>query len=213
MKTEIGDKNFLTIKYEKNGEYNVFMKTLRKRIDNYFSENKIQKYANGFVFFKITLILTIFLGSYALMISNRFSPAIDLLFGTICGLSTVLIVMNIGHDAAHNSLTKNKKVNSFMSWSIELAGTSHSLWKINHNIIQPIHPFALIIFMAYNVFVNPAGHGGFEFMPESFQKNRILKWQNSVTNHDMHHTNLKYNYGFYFTFWDKMMNTLADKKK
>ncbi|HXL58803.1 MAG TPA: sterol desaturase family protein, partial [Chitinophagaceae bacterium] len=69
------------------------------------------------------------------------------------------------------------------------------------------------IFMAYNVFVNPAGHGGFEFVPETFRKHRIFKWQNSVTNHDMHHTNSKYNYGFYFIFWDKVMNTLADKKK
>jgi sterol desaturase/sphingolipid hydroxylase (fatty acid hydroxylase superfamily) len=47
-------------------------------------------------------------------------------------------------------------------------------------------------------------------MPERFRKHRIFRWQNSVTNHDMHHTNVKCNYGFYFIFWDKMMNTLAD---
>src|SRR5689334_16028701 len=73
------------------------------------------------------------------MISNKFSSAIDLLLGTICGISTVLIVMNIGHDAAHNALSKNKKINNLMSWSIELAGLSHSIWKINHNIIH--HPY------------------------------------------------------------------------
>src|SRR5438128_2337666 len=127
MKTRIDTKNFLAIKYEKNQNHDLFIKTLRKEINNYFSENKISKYANGFVFFKIALILAIFFGSYSLMISAKFSPLMDLLFGTICGLSTVLIVMNIGHDAAHNSLSANKKVNSIMSWSIELAGISHSL--------------------------------------------------------------------------------------
>src|SRR5690348_4310809 len=139
MKTAIADKNFLAIKYQKQNDCDLFIKTLKRRIDNYFYENKISKYANRFVYFKIGLILIIFFGSYALMISNKFSPAIDLLLGTICGISTVLIVMNIGHDAAHNALSKNKKINNLMSWSIELAGLSHSIWKINHNIIH--HPY------------------------------------------------------------------------
>jgi lathosterol oxidase len=76
--------------------------------------------------------------------------------------------------------------------------------------LLPVHPFALMPFMLYSVLVNLAGHGGFEFMPDGFRKHRIFRWQNSVTNHDMHHTNVKCNYGFYFTFWDKMMNTLSD---
>jgi linoleoyl-CoA desaturase len=139
MKTPVDTKHFLVIRYAKNEEHYLFIKTLRKRINNYFFENKISRHANGFMFFKIVFVLSIFVGSYALMISNRFSPLMDLLFGTICGLSTVLIVMNIGHDAAHNSLSASKKLNRIMSWSIELAGISHSLWKINHNIIH--HPY------------------------------------------------------------------------
>ncbi|HEY6976355.1 MAG TPA: fatty acid desaturase, partial [Chitinophagaceae bacterium] len=143
MRTLSDNKNFLAIKYKRNDRHNLFVKTLKNRIDNYFAENKISKYANSFVFFKIILILIIFLGSYALMISNKFSQSIDLLLGTICGLSTVLIVMNIGHDAAHNALSVSKKLNGFLCWSIELAGISHSLWKINHNIIH--HPYPNVI--------------------------------------------------------------------
>jgi sterol desaturase/sphingolipid hydroxylase (fatty acid hydroxylase superfamily) len=29
----------------------------------------------------------------------------------------------------------------------------------------------------------------------------------------MHHTNVKCNYGFYFTFWDRVMKTLGDFKE
>jgi linoleoyl-CoA desaturase len=143
MKTLSHNTNYLAIKYKKNEQHNLFIKTLKNRIDNYFAENKISKYAHSFVFFKIALILAIYFASYALMISNKFFPSIDLLLGTICGLSTVLMVMNIGHDAAHNALSANKKVNNFMCWSIELAGISHSLWKINHNIIH--HPYPNVV--------------------------------------------------------------------
>lgn len=139
MKTQIDDQVFIAVKYGKKGQHNLFIKTLKKRIDAYFCENKISKYATRFVYFKIALILVVFAGSYALLISNKFSPFIELLLGTVCGLSTVLIVMNIGHDAAHGSLSPNKKVNSILCWSIELAGISNSLWKINHNIIH--HPY------------------------------------------------------------------------
>ncbi len=77
--------------------------------------------------------------------------------------------------------------------------------------LLPIHPFMLIFFMAYNMFINLAGHAGFEFMPGTFRNHRIFKWQNSVTNHDLHHTKFNYNYGFYFTFWDRVMKTLYDE--
>ncbi len=77
----------------------------------------------------------------------------------------------------------------------------------------PIHPIMIVFFMAYNMFINLAGHGGFEFMPERFTKHWLFRLQNSVTNHDTHHVKFRYNYGFYFTFWDRLMNTLAPEKE
>jgi lathosterol oxidase len=79
--------------------------------------------------------------------------------------------------------------------------------------LMPVHPIMILLFMLYNIFLNLAGHGGFEFVSKDIRKHFIFKWQNSVTNHDMHHTNSKYNYGFYFIFWDKLMNTLKEDDK
>jgi len=75
-------------------------------------------------------------------------------------------------------------------------------------IVIPIHPYMFGFFMAYNMFINLAGHSGFEFMPEKFRNHWLYRWQNSVTNHDLHHTKFNCNYGFYFTFWDRVMHTL-----
>ena len=36
----------------------------------------------------------------------------------------------------------------------------------------------------------------------------LLKWISTTTHHDMHHgTSFNHNYGFYFTWWDKLMGT------
>ncbi len=139
MKTQTENLNFLSIKYNKYGMDELFMKTLKQRVNNYFLQNSISKFGNWKLGVKIMLVLFIFFGSYGLLISSKFSPAVDFLLGLICGLSNILIVMNIGHDAAHNALSANRKLNHFLSWSIEISGMSHYMWKINHNIIH--HPY------------------------------------------------------------------------
>ena len=143
MKTEVNSISFLSIKYTRYGLDETFMKTLKERINTYFFNNNISKYGNKVLAIKIMLVFFIFFGSYGLLISDKFSGAIIFLLGTICGLSHILIVMNIGHDAAHNALSSNTRLNKFLSWSIELTGMSHFMWKINHNIIH--HPYPNVI--------------------------------------------------------------------
>jgi sterol desaturase/sphingolipid hydroxylase (fatty acid hydroxylase superfamily) len=74
-------------------------------------------------------------------------------------------------------------------------------------ILMPIHPIVLGIFLLYNLITNLFGHSGFEFIPVNFSNHWFFRWQNSVTSHDLHHTNVNCNYGNYFTFWDKWMGT------
>ena len=56
----------------------------------------------------------------------------------------------------------------------------------------------------YNVY----GHLGFEIYPKGLNKHWLGRWMNTSVNHNMHHQFFKGNYGLYFTFWDRMMNTL-----
>jgi Delta7-sterol 5-desaturase len=64
--------------------------------------------------------------------------------------------------------------------------------------------FLLFIMTMYNVY----GHLGFELYPKNFNKHWLGKWLNTSVNHNMHHQYFKGNYGLYFTFWDRIMNTL-----
>lgn len=72
----------------------------------------------------------------------------------------------------------------------------------------PCHPFSIFTFLTFMTLINVVGHLGYEIFPKSMARNRILKWQNSSTNHNLHHKQSKYNYGLYFTFWDRITENL-----
>ena len=133
------------IKYERNTNALLFLKTLRKRANNYFIENNISKNANGLVVFKTLFFLSLFFISYILIISNKFSPGLVLVYAIVCGLSSVLILFNISHDASHNALFKSKKINRLLTYTFNLIGGSGYLWNITHDKIHHIYPNVLDI--------------------------------------------------------------------
>lgn len=72
---------------------------------------------------------------------------------------------------------------------------------------MPVHPFAILIFLLFMTFMNVLGHLGFEMYPKGFTTHWLGKWNNTATHHNMHHKHYNCNYGLYFNFWDRVMNT------
>ncbi|MFZ6011528.1 MAG: DUF2147 domain-containing protein, partial [Bacteroidota bacterium] len=73
--------------------------------------------------------------------------------------------------------------------------------------ILPLHTLTIFLFLTYMIVRNVIGHLGFEILPKGFTKNKWLNWNTAVTHHNMHHEHFHGNYGLYFTWWDKLMNT------
>ncbi len=67
----------------------------------------------------------------------------------------------------------------------------------------PFHPYALIAFstivVLYNVYIHLGYDIKFLFVGSAIR--------NTAQNHDLHHRVSKYNYGLYFSFWDRIMKT------
>jgi Delta7-sterol 5-desaturase len=61
--------------------------------------------------------------------------------------------------------------------------------------------------MAFMIVRNVMGHAGVELMPRALADSRWFGWINATTHHDLHHSSFHYNYGLYFTWWDRMMGT------
>ncbi len=66
----------------------------------------------------------------------------------------------------------------------------------------------LISFLIIQIIRNTTQHAGLELHPAWWLKNPVSRFISTTTHHDMHHSGgFHYNYGFYFTFWDRVMGT------
>lgn len=74
-------------------------------------------------------------------------------------------------------------------------------------MVMPMHLYVIIIQLTIMTFSSVINHLDIEVYPKNFHKNFFGKWLIGATHHSLHHKQFKYNYGLYFTFWDKWINT------
>ncbi|MFT7130548.1 MAG: lathosterol oxidase [Gammaproteobacteria bacterium] len=73
--------------------------------------------------------------------------------------------------------------------------------------LVPMHDVAFVSAMLVQITRNAIAHCGYEIFPRNWTRHPILGIFSTVTHHDMHHEKSNGNYGFYFTFWDRIMGT------
>lgn len=73
--------------------------------------------------------------------------------------------------------------------------------------IVPMHDTAFIAAMLIQITRNAIAHCGYEVFPRGWASHPVLGIFATVTHHDMHHEKGNGNFGFYFTFWDRVMGT------
>ncbi len=113
-----------------------FYPEVKRRVDEYFESRQISKHANGAMVAKTLFILTMFVGTYVLIISNLFAPWVVLLLAIVNGFFTALIGLNIAHDAIHGSFSSNHYVNRAVALWFNIIGANDYMWKITHNIVH-----------------------------------------------------------------------------
>ncbi len=73
--------------------------------------------------------------------------------------------------------------------------------------IMPVYSLAVFIFLGHQILRNAIGHSGHELAWSGFTRSRWTGWLTTTTHHDLHHSEGRYNFGLYFTWWDRMMGT------
>jgi lathosterol oxidase len=73
--------------------------------------------------------------------------------------------------------------------------------------ILPISFLAIFVFTSHMIIRNALAHCGYEIYPANKHGKPLFDWMTTVTHHDMHHASAGYNYGFYFTWWDRWLGT------
>lgn len=75
--------------------------------------------------------------------------------------------------------------------------------------VMPVHTSAIGLFFLFQLMYNVYGHLGYELYPKGFNKHWLGKWINTSVHHNLHHKHFDNGYGLYFTFWDRIMGTMA----
>ena len=151
-------------------------------------------------------------------------PALAAQWGVAWGVAS-LILMVIAHDAyfywshrlmhdprlfrrMHRRHHRSHNPSPFTAYSFDLAEAAVlasfvPLWMI----IVPTPWTTVGLFMLHQIVRNTLGHSGYELMPATRRGRPLLGFLTTTTHHDLHHAEAGWNYGLYFTWWDKLMGT------
>ncbi|MCS5662976.1 MAG: acyl-CoA desaturase [Flavobacteriales bacterium] len=119
-----------------------FFKELNIEVSNILTENVIAK-GKRILRAKFLFYLSIFITLYGFLYTDFVSRNFTLLIFnySLLGLSGILLAFNASHDAVHNTLFSNKKLNRIAHYLIfNLQGVNASLWKKRHVSSHHIFP-------------------------------------------------------------------------
>lgn len=118
----------------KNTQNVEFSKVLRSRVRAYFTETNQSVYANGAMYVKTGILLTLWIGSLVLLLTNVLPLWAMYINWAFLGFTISMVCINIGHDAIHGAFSKHKWVNNLFSHTFNLNGASAYMWRNMHNV-------------------------------------------------------------------------------
>lgn len=131
-----------TVKFNANDNPE-FVSTLRKRVNQYFADNNLSKYANNAMRAKTVFMLLLYFIPLAFLLSGVVSSfAIAFPLYIVMGFGMAGIGLCVMHDANHGVYSKNNKINKALGFTANFLGAYHINWKIQHNVLH--HSFTNI---------------------------------------------------------------------
>ena len=114
-----------------------FVSELRKSVNDYFVDNDISKFGNVNMYWKTVFMLSVYFVPFVLMMTGILGSAwASMLVWSVMGLGMCGIGLSIMHDANHGAYSKNKYVNKVLGYLLDVIGTYHVTWKIQHNVLH-----------------------------------------------------------------------------
>ena len=96
----------------------------------------------------------------------------------------------------------------FTAYSFDLAEAAvMASFTVIWELIVPVSWVGFTAFLIHQIARNVIGHSGYELFPARKDGKPLFDWMTTVTHHDLHHSQAGYNYGLYFTWWDRWMGT------
>jgi sterol desaturase/sphingolipid hydroxylase (fatty acid hydroxylase superfamily) len=84
-----------------------------------------------------------------------------------------------------------------------LMGSFVPLWVL----VVPTSWVVVDLFVLHQIVRNTLLHCGIEVMPARRDGRPLFDWMTTTTHHDLHHGKVGWNFGLYFTWWDRWLGT------
>ncbi|MBC7914335.1 MAG: acyl-CoA desaturase [Pyrinomonadaceae bacterium] len=117
-----------------NSQDTKFYNTLKSKVDNYFTTNNLCVSGGRKLFKKSLILITSLVGLYITLVFFTPTTWIAILLCCLLGLTFSAIGFNVMHEGGHGSFSKNKVLNAFGAYSLNIMGGTIYFWKQKHNI-------------------------------------------------------------------------------
>lgn len=114
-----------------------FFRELQKRVNRYFKENNISKFANTEMKVKTAFMLSLYFVPFILMMTGVVSNTLGIVvMWTLMGFGMSGIGLSVMHDANHGAYSKKKWVNNIFGFTSNFLGANDMNWRIQHNVLH-----------------------------------------------------------------------------
>ncbi len=138
---------------------------------------------------------------------------------------TSLVLMVVVHDAYfywvhrfmhdprlfrrfHRRHHKSHNPSPFAAYSFDIGEAAvMALFVPTYVMLVPTQWEVVGLFVLHQIYRNTLGHSGYELMPARGDGRPMFDVFTTTTHHDLHHAQAGWNYGLYFTWWDRLMGT------
>lgn len=122
-----------SIKFREDTRNDLFYQQLRESVQLYLDQGGHSGYATPLVWAKALLYSGLLLGAYLFILLGHYSFGQSLAAWSLLGVSGILLGLNLAHDAAHDALTPDKRLNKILFYlSFNALGANAYLWQLRH---------------------------------------------------------------------------------
>ena len=136
-----------------------FFRAAKERVDDYFRTTGKSRQAGPLLAAKAVLLVALIAGSYAAILLQVWGPWSLLPLGLVFGFASLLLAINVGHDASHQVVARGPALNNAIQrLAFVLVGVDGYLWRLRH--IKSHHLFPNVNGSDTDIDENPFVPGG-----------------------------------------------------
>jgi linoleoyl-CoA desaturase len=113
-----------------------FFISLKKTVDQYFTDNSIKKTGDWRLYIKAFIFIPLAVAIYFFLLYGNYPALAGMLLSAVFGIVLSCIAFNVMHDANHGSFSSRKWVNELMGYTMNILGSDAYIWKMKHNILH-----------------------------------------------------------------------------